>query len=301
MSAPYGVVDSGFNPKQLDEELAEIELAEVGAFGAGVVVDSRSPLGQLNGIFSNAVSKLWETSQDIYGSFDPDIATGGRLDSIAKIRRLTRATGQTDDAFRSVMTNADYGKIKTRNLRSDILAVEDVTQVYITKNTSDINLENGLHPHSLAIAVIGGTDADVALAIWNSTTEGIGLYGNTPTQISPVGKCETISFVRPEMVDVSIIINISKLLSGCECSPGSNEEMRIALVTALTGDCGIKNGQPLTRDLIKQAMSKQTGVIVRDVELSLATESPSDQDIAITIDQLANITTDSISINYVDS
>ena len=85
--ADYGVQSEGFVRKPLSIVLAEIESALITEFGPGFVQTPQTPMGQINGIFAEAVAKLWEHAEDIYQSYDPDQAEGTRLDTLGRLRK----------------------------------------------------------------------------------------------------------------------------------------------------------------------------------------------------------------------
>lgn len=299
MGAPYGVVNTGFNSKLLAEILAELEVDEQAVFGQGVIVNESSPLGQINGLFADAVSELWELAHGVYGSFDVDQALGNRLDSLAKLRRLKRVEGQSDAEFRTIITNANFGKIKNRFTRSALTDVDGVTWASIAENSSNESLYNGLPGKSFAIAVQGGEDEDIAQKIYDTMIPGTTLYGNTLSSIVVDGFCRTISFVRPILVNFDLEINLVQLLDGCECSPASVSTISQAVVDKLSGPCGIRNGQSISPNLITQAVSDQSGIVVDHVKIGRTGYDLTSEPWQTTIFELAVFDTSRITIKYV--
>ena len=207
MPAPYGVTDTGFSTKTLPEQLAEIEVQMVAAFGPGIVQDAQSPLGQLNGLFADALAELWEMSQALYGSLDVDQATGPRLDALGKLRRVERITGQSDAEYRLAITQSGFGNQKTRTIRNRIFEVAGVTSVQVIENSTPDVSPAGLAAHTLSIVVQGGDDAAVATAIWENTVAGIGLQGNTAVEVISDGFCQTVNFTRPAPVELTVEVD----------------------------------------------------------------------------------------------
>ena len=62
-------------------------------YGDDINTDSDSPDGQMIGIFAQAARDLRDIVQDVYGSFDPDTATGSTLDQRCAINGLQRKSG----------------------------------------------------------------------------------------------------------------------------------------------------------------------------------------------------------------
>ena len=299
MPAPYGVVATGFSTKTLAEQLAELELTEQAAFGAGVIVDASSPLGQLNGLFADAMAEMWETAQAIYGSFDIDQATGTRLDALSKLRGIARLAGVSDAAFRQEIRQDTYGNIQSRKLRSTLQLVTGVTAVRIIENNTASTLANGLPSHSLAIAITGGTDADVATAIYDNTVPGIGLFGNTVITQTFDGFCRSIAFVRPDDVVLKITVDVFINVDRCECAPSSDDVIKQAIVDGLTGDCGVGPGTVVTRADVMQTINSEQGVLAVAARLARDTGTVADQDVTFTMFENPTIALTDINLNYV--
>lgn len=301
MPAPYGVTSTGFSTKTLAEALAEIEAAEQAVFGAGVIIDAQSPLGQLNGVFADAVAEIWETAQGLYGSVDIDQATGPRLDALAKLRLLTRATGTTDAEFRDEIRQDSFGTIKSRNLRSAMLDVSGVTDAWIMENSASTTAASGLPSHSLAIAVQGGADTDIATAIYNNTVPGIGLFGNTHITTTIDGFCRNVSFVRPVTVRTRVKIDVFVNVDRCECSPASVAEIRAALIESLTGACGVGPGSIITPADVVQAVAGVSGINVAGVQLARDDDAVADQSVAFTMFEIPEIALTDIDVQFTGS
>lgn len=88
-----------------------------------------------------------------------------------------------------------------------------VIDLLARQNRTDAPVEdNGvtLAPHSIYIAVLGGADADIAEAIYNSVSGGCDYNGNTSVEYTdPVtGAVETILFERPEEYAFAIEVTV---------------------------------------------------------------------------------------------
>jgi len=299
MPSPYGVVATGFSLKTLAEILADLEAAEQVQFGAGIVLDGASPLGQWNGIGADAIAEVWELASAVYNAYDPYAAVDVRLDFLGSIRGVTRSTGESDADYRNRITNANSGNIRTRQLEDSIYAVSGVTWVNVIENATAITDANGLPAHSIAIAVVGGTDSDVALAIWNSTTAGIGLAGNTLVTVSPSGYCYTVEFIRPVDTPIKVAVDISLAVDMCNCSTTAASEIASALATRLSDGCRLFNGMTITPQTIRNALREVTGVTVECVKFAHVGNAVSSSPLTFDINELPSITADNVSVTYV--
>jgi hypothetical protein len=248
----YGILPTGFSRKPLTVELAEIEAALITEFGPGVIQTSQSPLGQINGIFSDRVSAVWELAEDIYSSLDPDQAEGVRLDILGRIRRLQRAAGESDDVFRRAITNLGQARIDLQDISRAMAALDGVTysKVWTRDDTDDIPV-----PANLCIAVTGGDDDEIAQTIRTYVVPGMTLYGNTTIESEFDGYCRSFRVLRPIDVPVTLEVTVQTSRDALGCPPPS----AIAIKAALLNEAYFLNGEDVTfygvRKIIENAFS----------------------------------------------
>lgn len=216
----YGVLPTGFSRKPLPVILAEIEAQLVTEFGPGVVQTSQSPLGQINGLMADLIAQLWEFAEDAYQSYDPDQAEGVRLDTLARIRLLER--GSDDDAaLRQAITNAGTARVDIQDITRAILNIAGVEYARVFVNDTAETDANGVFPHSLAIAVIGGNDDLIGAAIRQYITPGIGTHGNYSVETVIDGYCRSFRIIRPIVVEVEVTVSIRVSNDTKGCPPPS--------------------------------------------------------------------------------
>lgn len=93
-----------------------------------------------------------------------------------------------------VTGSATVGAIRSRLLEQ----VNDVTSATIIENRTDTADAQGRPPHSFEAVVSGGTDADIALKIFETKAAGIETAGQiTEITIDSTGKEQAINFSRP--------------------------------------------------------------------------------------------------------
>jgi uncharacterized phage protein gp47/JayE len=90
MSSAYGVSPTGFAAKPLATCRGELEQLVRATFGEGTNLEPEGPWGQLVGILAEREAELWDLSQEVYGSRDPDQAQGSALDALAAITGTVR-------------------------------------------------------------------------------------------------------------------------------------------------------------------------------------------------------------------
>jgi hypothetical protein len=250
----YGVTPTGFARKRLPEILTDIEAGAVTAFGPGVIQTPQSPLGQWNGLAAFLASLGWEMGEDVYQSLDPDQAEGARLDMLARLRLLERVPGELDEDFRAAITNAGRSRIDTADIYRAIRNLSGVTWAHIYSNDDDAADANGIAGHSISVAVIGGSDAEIAQTVRSYVVPGVGTYGNTIISTTIEGFCRSIKIIRPTEIPVKIEVDV---IAGADingCPAPSVLSMAAGLAQALSGDARPVNGQSVTTFLIRQAI-----------------------------------------------
>jgi uncharacterized phage protein gp47/JayE len=132
---------------------------------------------------------------------------------------------------------------RVRNEVADVIKVEGFT------NRTDVADASGRPPHSNEIVVVGGTDQDIADKIWQCTSGGIRMYGNTTVSVvDSTGKLQSVSFTRELVRYVHLEITVISYYSE-EALPLTGENLRATIRAAL-----IVFGAtlPLGKDLIIQ-------------------------------------------------
>ena len=163
----YGVTANGFVRKPLSVILDDIEQGMVGVFGADVIQTAESPLGQLNGLEADLVAELWELAEAVYQSYDPNEATGVRLDDLAAIRLLERTDGQTDLDLRGDVTNDSADRIAIRDIESRLKNIPGVTYVKLYVNSTNTIDRYAIPPNTMVVAMSGGLREDIAQALYD--------------------------------------------------------------------------------------------------------------------------------------
>lgn len=242
-----GVTPTGYVLKTPQEILSGLETKMEAVFGEGVIMTAQSPLGQLLGLMTDFAAEMEERNQGIYQSYDPTQTEGVNLNRIGNIRGLSR--GALNDArFSRVITNENNRAINMADRIQKVMEVDGVSWVAVRENSAQFSDSSGIPPHTIAFAVIGGNDTDVARAIYNNTISGIGLYGMTTVPVTIGGYCRQINFIRPHDIPVFVDLTIRLVQDVCSCGLTSPQEVVDYLDIAANGDCGLING-----DLVDQA------------------------------------------------
>jgi hypothetical protein len=105
------------------------------------------------------------------------------------------------------------------SVQGAVLSVAGVLDAYVTENDTDspVTIRGvSLDPHSVYVAAAGGTDADIAQAIWSKKAPGCGYNGNTTVTIEDRSTGYTIpyptydvSFERPGSLPILFAVTIA--------------------------------------------------------------------------------------------
>lgn len=143
----FGVQPTGFLRKPLPRILQEIETDLFDTFGQQLIQTSESPMGQINGIFAASVNDLWELGEEIYQSLDPDQAEGSRLESLARLRLLSR-NGLSDIDLRTEINNEGITKFDVKDVEQSLLSVSDYARVVLNDTGTFSNIQSYIFQNS---------------------------------------------------------------------------------------------------------------------------------------------------------
>jgi uncharacterized phage protein gp47/JayE len=157
------------------------------------------------------------TNADI-GTITRIINTIGGLQTVNNASPATSGRDKEDDGdlrLRRAQSVARPGNNQVDSMIGEILSVTGVKQVVIFENDTNVTDSNGLPPHSIAPLVDGGTDEDVALAIYLKKNPGCALHSvGTLVQVevtSPVypQNKKVITFSRPIDLAMTVVVDIT--------------------------------------------------------------------------------------------
>ena len=185
----------------------------------------------------------------VRGSNNADIGTITRIvTTIGGLQTVTNSVPAT--AGLDAETNADLrlrraksvtkqGNNQVSNMVGQVLNVSGVKQCVIFENDTGVTDSNGLPPHSIAPLVDGGSDTDVALAIYIKKNPGCRLYavGTAVTEVvtDPIYTQQTklITFSRPIYVDMITIVDI---VNDGTLPANASDLIKLAIVNYSEGD-----------------------------------------------------------------
>lgn len=294
----YGVQPIGFNRKPMSVILSELEAAMIAEFGPDVVQTAQSPLGQLNGLMTEAIALTWEIAENTYQSFDIDQAEQLRLNTTAKLRRLERLPGETDGAFRLRISNEAQADIKLVANIQRLSALDGVTWVSARENATSEVSALGMPPHSVAYAVLGGDDGEVGYAVYQLSVPGVEMVGNYLVNIVADDYCQQALYIRPEIVPVRVAIDVKALPDPSGCAPPNIGTIADAFIAASAK--AYRNGDTVTvaqQEARLGALGLNLDIV--DIRIARASDVIEAESLPTTIFELPVIVAPYVEVRYV--
>ena len=200
----------------------------------------------------------------------------------------------------------------TASVFSRVNQIDDVVGCYVIDNKTNVNKiidDYLLKPHSIYVAVIGGSNQDIAEAIYRSLSAGCDYNGNTQiTVVDPHTHAkEKVTFMRPTQQNVYIKVNVFD-----KDLPDDYENLiKNAVITNFYGqDEQIEiAGEAVTRAIMGQdiyasrflpsILNKNISSLL-SVQISLDNQSFSDY-VHIKIDKEPYISSANITVNLIEA
>lgn len=144
--------------------------------------------------------------------------TVGGLESVTNALPATAGTERETDSQLRLRRNqlvALTGNNQIDNMLGSVGSVEGVRRFVIYENPTNATDSNGLPAHSIAVIVDGGTDDDIAQAIFNKKNPGVLLHpANAPITVNVTSELypqnsQDITFSRPDYVDAVTVVGIT--------------------------------------------------------------------------------------------
>lgn len=242
-----------------------------------------APAGDLNTIASGVLG--WETVSN------PDPAALGKAEeSDAAARRRRRATL----ALQTVAL--------PEAIVSGVFDVDGVRSVLFRENVTDADIIiDGvtIGPHSIYVAVEGGTDLDVATELLHRKSLGAGWNGNTTVDVTePVSGTEyEVKFQRPDVIQIFAKVTVKQ---GTEIADPATL-VRNAITAYASGEVEGEEGFVIGGDVTPWELAGAVnigapGLFVLGVEIGLDAITLSTANIPINIDQVPQIFDGNIAV-----
>lgn len=171
-----------------------------------------------------------------------------------------------------------------------LFAVRGVSFVNIKTNTSK-NTVGGVTNNGIAISVLGGSDDEVALAIFESVAGGIGTVGTTDIVVKDLMLAEhTISFSRPEVIKIILRMQITQYKN----FPTNGKQLiKQAIVDYFNT---LETGESVQYSRLYTPINTVAGFSVNNMSIGILGEDLSQDNIYMSYNQIPQLSADNIFI-----
>ena len=125
---------------------------------------------------------------------------------------ITGQNQESDSELRSrrLRSISRSGQSMLDSISAEILAIPTVTSATVLENDTAVTDSRGLPPHSILALVEGGSNLQVATAIFLKKATGISTFGNTSVIIEDTqGVDKTLLFSRPVQIPIFVRVDIN--------------------------------------------------------------------------------------------
>lgn len=190
-----------------------------------------------------------------------------------------------------------------------VFNVDNVVDCFVIDNpTGDTVLYGAtnypLLPHSVYVAVVGGTDADVANAIWTKKDLGCDMNGNTEYDVTDTSGYSypyptyTMKFERPPELPILFSVDIVDDPNLPNDIEQLVKDAIIARFNGVDGTARERIGSYVLASRYYGAVSA-TSPTVQVLEILIGTATPDQTRVDVGIDQKPTISANDISVNFV--
>lgn len=188
---PYGLSAAGFSAKPLSVIQEEINEALRAGISPTLNLSSRSLLGQFVGCVASQIRQVWEATQAVYASMDPNQATGDALTARAELTGTQRDPATASTALMTITLAAGTYPVGTLKVN----VINDPTKVFA--NTAEITTAGATLTNQLFECLTTGPVVAPAGTLTEITTPVVGFSAPTNPDDAVVGSnVETDSALR---------------------------------------------------------------------------------------------------------
>lgn len=218
---------------------------------------------------------------------------------------------ESDYSLRQRIKKARYSGVSLlQDVNSALSAVENIRSSFVYNNpTSETVVYDSVSvpPHSILAVVDGGTNLDVATALFDKVSAGCGyaeISGQSVSQTvidGAYGVAYDVVFNRPEEINFEVNISVNK-----NNYTGDNlvQEVKNAILFWAGGNLNSVEGLRIGRDVspfeIAAAVSEQIpDIYIKSCLICNIGETPSANELVYTISQVGRLTEDDITVEVV--
>ena len=216
---------------------------------------------------------------------------------------------ESDSAYKKRIKAARYtGTALTDSIKSKLQLIDGVKSSFAIDNGKSSSIVYDgitIDPHSLLVIVDGGTNEDIAKALFNSISGGCGYTAITGQSVTvqitdgAYGIVYDITFNRPDVLDIDVVIDVSQNeYTGLDLEG----DVKQAILNWASGNVanvdGLSIGQNVSPFEIAAAVSDQIpSLYVKNVRICLHGGTPATTELTCTIAEIYSIALSNITVN----
>lgn len=216
---------------------------------------------------------------------------------------------ESDSDFKKRIKSARYtGTALTESIKSRLQLIDGVKSSFAYDNgESTAIVYDGItiDAHSIVVVVDGGTNEDVAKALFESISAGCGYTAITGQSVTEqitdgsYGVVYDITFNRPEVLDVDVVIDVGK---NEYIGADLETDVKDAILNWSSGNVqnvdGLSIGQNVSPFEIAAAVSEQIpSIYVKNVQICVHGGTPATTELTCTVAQIYSIALANITVN----
>jgi uncharacterized phage protein gp47/JayE len=217
------------------------------------------------------------------------------LDSVTNALDATAGRDEETDAelrARRQLSTVAFGQNLVDSLFAQISNLDGVTAALVVDNKTSTTDSNGIPPHQFLTVVEGGTNADIAEAIWQNTPQGIASYGSITETITDVqGFLQDVKFSRPSEVDIYFAITVTK-----DATYPLDGDAQIKSKVAAYGESEFTISEDVILSRFYTPINEVPGITSIDIKIGLSASPSGTSNIAIALDEVSNFDTTFIEV-----
>lgn len=182
------------------------------------------------------------------------------------------------------------------SLFGQLLDIDDVEDAVVISNGLDVTSPEGIPAHQFISVISGGAAAEIGLAIWKNTPQGILSFGAATEIITDdQGFPQETKYTRPSDVDIFFRVDIT--IDAAEF-PGTGEADIQAAVAAY-GTANFKISDDVIRSEFYTPINETPGVTSIDLRIGLSASPTGTSNIPIDIDEISRYDSADVEVNIV--
>lgn len=262
----------------------------LGSNGKGIVEIKAVELGSNSNTAANTITEIVNPDADVISVTNIADTTGGR-EKETDLEARERAS----------ITVEGMGSATTNAIRTNLLKIPTIRAATVIENYGDEPDAYGTPMRSIQAFVLGGTDEEIAYAIFEKKAGGIQPYGTTYVDvIDDGGNPQQIGFTRA----IEVPIYIKAIINTNSSFPSNGtDQIKSTLIRYVGGvdvDSSVYAGLNMGEDVIESRLIARTYQVVgiEDVTFEISTDciNYSESNIAIGLQEVAQLDANNIEV-----